>query len=98
EMFSKQYGPAYLDRLDPGEAESLAFLFQSKDDWLFTSGDAIVFQILGAAGRCDQGISLEEILQALGLTCKDLKKQYRKDFRLRETQRGKIDGITGFQP
>lgn len=97
EAFLKKYGPVYLERLDPGEAESLAFLFNSKDKWLFTSADEIVFKVLGAAGRFEQGISLEEILQKIGLSRPGLKVQFTKQFRLNTAKKGQFDGITDFE-
>ena len=38
---------SYLDRLDDGEAESLAFFLSSQDDYLISSADIIVFKVLG---------------------------------------------------
>ena len=95
--FLKKYGPVYLERMDPGEAESLAFLFHNEDEWLFTSGDEIVFKVLGAEGRFEQGISLEEILQKIGLSRSGLRVQFTKQFRLNVTKKGQFDGITGFE-
>ena len=83
--------------MDDGEAESLAFLFNSREEWLLTSSDEIVFKTLGVEGRSEQGISLEEILQKIGLSRSMLKAQFTKQFRLNVTKKGQIDQITGFE-
>ena len=89
-------GPVYFDRLDPGEAESLAFLMNSRDEWLISSSDEIVFKTLGLEGRSEQGISLEEILDKIGMTRSNLSVQYTREFRMNVTRKGQIDGVTGF--
>ena len=94
--FLDKFGPTYLDRLDPGEAESLAYLMDSSEEWLISSSDEIVFRTLGLLQRADQGISLEEILHQTGLGRSDIAKQYSKQFRLNVTKKGQIDNITGF--
>lgn len=94
DSFIQRFDPTYLDRIDPGEADSLAFLFRSNENWCIASADGIVFKILGCLGRSEQGISLEEITQQIGLTCK-FDKHYTKDFRIRLTKQGRQDGITG---
>lgn len=96
EKFTRKYGPVYLEKLDYGEAESLAFLMDSQEEWLITSADKIVFKTLGREGRSEQGISLEEILNKVGMTQSNLKPQYGKSFRLSVTREGEIDGVTGF--
>jgi len=54
-LFFDRFDPMYHLSLDPGEAESLAYLVQSKDSYLISSGDAIVFRVLGLFNRSDQG-------------------------------------------
>ena len=94
ENFKIKFDPTYLDRMDPGETDSLAYLCQSSEPWRITSGDGIVFKILGRLARGEQGISLEEILQQTGLV-RELKWQYTKEFRLKYTRQGEHDSITG---
>ena len=59
---------AFLDKLpqsyapDPGEKETLAFMFSSPEKWRVCASDHIVFKILGFFGKGEQGISLEEVL------------------------------------
>lgn len=96
QRFTSKYGPVYLDRLDPGEADSLAFLMASREEWIISSADEIVFKVLGLEGRAEQGLSLEEILDKIGMTQPNLKPQYKKSFREHVTRKGQIDGITGF--
>ena len=94
DKFRLVFDSTYLDRMDPGESDSLAHLFYSEEDWLISSGDSIVYKILGRLHRGKQGISLEEILQQIGLGRK-LDWQYTKEFRLKYTHQGERDSITG---
>jgi hypothetical protein len=92
--FRTKFDPSYLDRLDPGEAESLAFLLSSEEEWLISSSDSIVFKVLGRFALAERGISLEEILQEVGLG-RPVQWKYSKEFRLKFTQQGQQDSITG---
>lgn len=96
ETFKNRLGPAYLDRMDPGEAESLAYLMESRESWLLSSGDEIVYKTLGLLSRADQGISLEELLQKMGMGRSSLDVQYTRQFRLSVTRKGQVDHIKGF--
>lgn len=93
--FQKRFDPTYFERLDPGEAESLAFMLKSNQGFLISSADSIVYKVLGNLNMGDQGISLEEILQRIGRSRSDLPWQYRKQFRKKYTQDGQRDSITG---
>jgi len=93
--FRQQFKPNYLERLDPGEAESLAFLCDSHEPWIICSSDSIVFRVLGLLRRDEQGISLEEILQRIGLG-RRLGRQYSAQFREHWTRLGRQDRIQGF--
>lgn len=92
--FSRRFGPSYLDRMDPGEAESLAYLYSSEEEWLIASADSHVFRVLGCLGCGDRGISLEEILRKIGFG-RALEWKYTKEFRKRYTLMGERDGVTG---
>jgi hypothetical protein len=94
ERFSNKFGPVYLDKLDPGEAESLCYLLGLSYEWRFCSADKIVYRILGASSRGDQGISLEEILNQLGLS-RQLDHQYGRRYREQWTTKGFQEGLTG---
>ena len=96
-QFLQKFDPTYVDRMDPGETDSLAYLYHSEKEWLITSSDGIVFKTLGCLAKPDQGISLEEILQKVGLTHAFDKKHrhYTKDFRLGLTKKGQADRIVG---
>jgi hypothetical protein len=93
-QFFARFDPNYLASLDPGEAESLAYLTQSKDPYLISSGDAIVFRVLGLLNRSDQGISLEEVLQKVGLG-RTVTWPYTKQFRERYAREGEQDSLRG---
>ena len=92
--FRDSFDPTYFGDMDDGESESLAFLVGQPSDYLISSGDAIVYRVLGNLGRGDQGISLEEILQRIGLGRK-VDRQYSKVFREKLTQIGAADMIQG---
>jgi hypothetical protein len=85
-----------------GEKETLAFLCTSSENWRVCSADRVVFTILGRVNRANQGISLEEILEAIGiglgskwkgLTAKDKDWKYTKNFREKHTRTGQVDSI-----
>jgi len=91
--FRQQFDPLYIGELDPGETESLAYLTQAKEEFLISSGDAIVYRVLGRLNRSDQGISLEEVLQKAGLQQSEIPWACSKAFRERHTKQGEIDSI-----
>ena len=80
--------------LDDGEAESLAYMVRQSTDFLISSGDAIVYRVLGNLHRGEQGISLEEILQKLGLG-RSLQNPCTKRFREQYTRQGQQDMVRG---
>lgn len=92
--FQQRFDQNYAQDLDPGELESLAWLFSQQKECLICSGDAIVFRVLGVTGRADQGISLQEILDRIGLS-KSLSWQYKKEFREQKSNQGSIDQMQG---
>lgn len=94
--FLGKFSPLYLDKLDPGETESLALVFASDKEWLISSGDAIVYKVLGRMAIGERGISLEEVLRNIGLAFRHpVKWPYSKQFREKYTKDGEIDNITG---
>ena len=93
--FLDKFDPTYLDRLDAGESDSLAFFLNQLDNgenWYISSSDAIVYTVLGRLHLSERGISLEEILYQIGRG-RGLKKQYSKEFRIKATKKGEQDGI-----
>jgi hypothetical protein len=92
--FRHQFDSLYLGDLDDGEAESLVYLTKQPEKYLISSGDAIVFRVLGNLGRGDQGLSLEEVLKQVGLGRK-LDWPYSEAFRTKYTRDGETDMIQG---
>jgi len=92
--FCAGFDPSYMESLDPGEAESLAFLFRSTDACLISSADKIVYRVLGNLDKGDQGVSLEEVLQQVGLG-RPLPRAFTKAYRQQWTQRGSQERIQG---
>jgi hypothetical protein len=87
EKFKGLFVSTVIERIDPGELESLVFLFSQSEEYRLASADGVVFRILGGCNRGDQGISLEEILDQIGLN-REIEKQFGKDFREHLTNRG----------
>ena len=92
--FHNRFDPSYRTIIHDGEKETLAFLCHSPEEWLVCSADSGVFRTLGALGRANQGISLEEILTQLGLG-RSVEWKYSKRFRLKYTCLGQEDAIQG---
>ena len=92
--FREQFDILYLGDLDDGEAESLTYMMKQSDEFLISSGDRIVYRVLGNLGRAEQGISLEEILNKIGLG-RGVDWPYTKDFREKYTKQGETDMIQG---
>ena len=99
QAFASQFDSTYLERLDPGEAESLAYLMGSSDPCLICSSDSIVYRILGNTQKSDRGLSLAEILEQVGLG-RQLSLQFTKEWRERWTKKGFAEklGGTGRKP
>jgi hypothetical protein len=92
--FLAQFGPVYLEKLDPGEAESLAYLLDQPDDCMICSADKIVYRVLGCLSRSEQGVSLEEVLGQLGLS-RRLDRKFTKAYKDEWTGKGFQEGLTG---
>ncbi len=93
--FQSQFDSQYVGELDPGELEALAFLCNSREDFVISSGDAIVYRVLGRLGKASQGISLEEILTRIGLQQSALLHQFTKQFRESVSAQGFQDMMRG---
>jgi hypothetical protein len=92
--FRAQFDPLYVQKLDDGETESLAFCLREGDPYRLCSSDAIVFKVLSVVDRSEQGVSLEEVLRAVGLH-RPLSSQFTKAFRDDYRQRGFNDRLAG---
>ena len=90
--FLGKFDLLYKGDMHPGELQALALLDSSDKYWTLCSADAGVFKVLGVLGRAEQGISLEELLNKIGISQK-LEWKYKKDFRLHYTRKGQIDSI-----
>lgn len=83
--------PVFYD-IHEGEEETLAFLFNSTEEWKVCAADKAVFKILGYFNRMEQGISLEEVFRKVGYS-KELEWKYTKKFREQYTREGQVDAI-----
>ncbi|MBL7154473.1 MAG: hypothetical protein ISS79_12230 [Phycisphaerae bacterium] len=94
-VFYDRFDRLLKAEIHSGEKETLAFLCDSSDDWFLCSGDGAVFRVLGLLGKGEQGISLEEIMEKIGLSKGNLDWEYTKRFRERYTSIGQADSIQG---
>ena len=92
--FQGRFRPTFLDRLDPGELESLAHLVEVDQRCSISSADKIVWRALGALKLGEQGISLEEILCKIGRS-QELDDAFTTRYRVRWTQVGFDQGMRG---
>jgi len=92
--FLDRFSPVNLEKLDPGEAESLAYLLNQPDEFLICSADKIIFRVLGNMQIGERGVSLEEILQQNGLG-RSLPHYFTKDYRERWTRVGFQEHLSG---
>ncbi len=92
--FLQRFDSLYLADLHAGESESLAYLTAVTEDFRICSADKIVFKVLPHLGCAEQGTSLEELLREAGLG-RRLPHLYTQDFRVRWTQAGQQDAVTG---
>jgi hypothetical protein len=93
--FERLFDRNYAADLDAGEKESLAHLVRSGEEFRICSGDKIVYKILGNLNLGECGISLEEVLVAVGLTRGHLPHRDTKDFREKYTSMGEQDAVCG---
>lgn len=94
--FYDKFNLQYKAGIHDGEKETLAFLCDSSENRLVCSADGAVFRVLGLLGKAEQGISLQEILQKIGVsTSEKLEWEYTKKFRDKWTRKGQIDFIQG---
>jgi len=90
--FYDEFDLLYQADIHDGEKETLAFLCDSSENWLVCSSDGAVFRVLGLLQRGNQSISLEEVLEKIGLSRK-LEWKYTKKFCEKYTRIGQIDSI-----
>lgn len=84
-------------RIDDGEMELLAMLFSSEKPYKLCTADGPVFQILARYNKMEQGLSLEEVLNEVGLSRSQLSWIYTKKFREKHTKLGQMDAIQNFE-
>jgi len=92
--FHSKFDLSYKTIIHDGEKETLALLYDSSDPWRVCSSDAAVYKTLGLLGKGDCGVSLEELLDQIGLR-QSLEWKYSEEFRRKHTSRGQADFIQG---
>ena len=94
QRFLDRFDPVYLEKLDPGESESLVYLCESNDGCLICTADKIVFSVRGQLDLAERGISLEELLGRVGLG-RDVPRHFGKDYREQWTKKGWEERLHG---
>jgi len=88
-------GPMFAGDIDPGELECLACLLKDNEGMsLVCSSDRVVFRFLGWVGQPERGISLEEVLESVGVrTTAQLAWRLTKAFRERYSNQGSQEAL-----
>ncbi len=92
--FRDLFDVSYVEKLDPGETESLSYLLDQSEECLFCSADKIVFRVLGGLRRAEQGISLDEVLSKIGVG-RPMLQEFTRAYRVEWTKRGFQEGLQG---
>ena len=87
--------PLYGERLDPGEAEMLAFAMQRGCVHRVCSADAIVFKAMGCLGEWERCVSLEKLLAEAGMGGKKLARECTQQWVESQIDEGKRDASYG---
>lgn len=96
--FSGKFDNTYIERFDPGELEIMTYWNSLQgNEGLICSADSIVFKTLGRLNKKDCGVSLEEILDKIGHSKKELKPKFTKKFREDHSVAGLQDFIYNFK-
>lgn len=93
QTYCDRFDPTYYEKLDPGEAEALTLLERDVEARI-CSADKIVWRVLGNTNQRERGVSLEEVLQQIGLT-KKLPDRFSKSFREKWCQAGSQEHFMG---
>ncbi len=95
-QLSSQFDRLFLERIDAGEAEALALLYTRQlPDHLFCTGDGPAIKALAMLDMSDSGISLEDLLNRVGLG-RRVRRQFSEKFyreRLAEGVQNRITGV-----
>ena len=93
--FINKFPINYKETIHSGEKETLAFFYYSQDNWMVCSADKAVYRVLGAMGKAENGVSLEKILNKIGLSQSDLEPKYTEKFKNHYTKMGSSDFVQG---
>lgn len=94
DSFQGLFDAEYLERLDAGEAESLIHLLKVTEQCEICSADKIVYRVLGNLRRSDAGVSLQEILERIGLG-REVPREFSKAYREMWSAKGFQESMWG---
>ncbi len=92
--FRARFSRLFLEKMDAGEQEALAYMVEVNSECLISSADAVVWRTLGLLALGEQGVSLEELLVRVGFGAK-VDWQYTKAFREKYTTQGFSERLGG---
>ena len=93
--FRSRFRPLYAERLDPGEAEMLAYAMQKGCVHRVCSADAIVFKAMACQGEWERCVSLEKLLAEVGMARKGLSRECTQRWVDEKLAEGKQDELRG---
>jgi len=70
----------------------MCYLLKQPNECQICSADKIVYRVLGNMHRAEQGVSLDEVLNQIGLGRK-LGREFSREYREQWTQRGFEEGL-----
>jgi hypothetical protein len=94
--FVNKFDRTYYERFDKGELATLTHFYESQEQCLIVSTDSIVYKTVGRLSMGNRGISLEELLNNIGLT-KHLDWPFTEKYRRHYTNLGIQDFIRNFE-
>ena len=92
--YRARFDDLYLQRLHDGETEALILCGRLGDDCRLCSADAVVFRVLALLDRREQGVSLQELLDEIGLS-RAVTRPFTKAFREAKHRDGVNDRLAG---
>ena len=93
--FRSGFRPLYAERLDPGEAEMLAYAMQKGCVHRVCSADAIVYKAMACLGEWERCVSLEKLLADVGMSRKGLTRECTQRWVEEKLAEGKQDALRG---
>lgn len=92
--YRERFDDLYVQRLHDGETEALICCERRGEECRLCSADAVVFRVLALLDRREQGVSLQELLDEIGLS-RTVTWPFTKAFREEKHREGVTDRLAG---